>query len=209
MHMITLHRHTKLALLLAQAVLFTAPLAARADTVFTFSPAVITAPDTRTFANSNGPGGSLAVSVPAPAPGATYNFLDSWNFTLAAGADVQAFVGSINFTDGQNAVTSGINNLQLNLLYLPANNGPSTAVAGWNGTLNLTGAQQLFSVIATTTFAPGDYALNVRGLLVGPTSAYAGTLQALSPAAVPLPGSAPMLAGGLGLLAWALRRRTR
>jgi hypothetical protein len=177
--------------------------ASHADTVFTFAPSVITAPDTRAFSNASGPGGSLAVSA-NPTP--LYNFLDTWNFTLAPGADVQAFVGSINFTNAQDVVTSGIENLQLNLLYLDGG-GPPTVIAGWQSALAFTGAQQLFSIVAPASFVAGNYALNVRGKLVGPVSAYAGTLQALNP--VPLPATAPLFAAGLGLLALRWRRGRR
>jgi hypothetical protein len=179
---------------------------ASADAIFTFAPSVISAPDSRSFSNATGSGGTLTTSEPAPLASAPYNFLDTWLFTLAPAADVQAFVGSINFTSASNTVTLGIDNLQMNLLRLNSG-GAEIVLVGWQSAVNFSGFQQLFSIAANAPFAAGDYALNVRGKLVGPSSAYAGTLQALNP--VPLPTSAALFAGGLAAFGLRLRRRLR
>jgi hypothetical protein len=62
----------------------------------------------------------------------------------------------------------------------------------------------MFSIIAQQPFAAGNYSLQVRGLLVGPQSSYAGTLQAVQP--VPLPPTLPLTAAGLAGLGWLVRR---
>jgi hypothetical protein len=183
--------------------------AGQADAVFsTFG--VITAPAALAFSNTTDGnlGGSLAVSS---SPGSSYNFQDTWNFSLSGNANVQSFVGSINFTDPQGGVTSGISNLQLNLLYSPGSSSQNplqtwTTGVSFEFPITNVGSQQLFSIIATTPYSAGTYALNVRGTLVGPVSAYSGTLLALN-TVVPVPAAAPLFASGLAALAWRSRRR--
>jgi hypothetical protein len=176
--------------------------AARADSVFQFAPQLITAPDSRGFSNATGGSGSLATGSVVSQSGITYNFLDTWQFTLAAGAHVGAFVGSLNFTDASGLVTQGIDHLQLRLL---DGNGQIVSGGAWQTIGVGPNAQQQFSVIAPASFAAGAYALQIRGSLEGSASAYAGTLQAVQP--VPLPATLPLLAGGLALLSMRLRRR--
>jgi hypothetical protein len=177
---------------------------AQADHVFQFTPLSVMAPDSRSFANSTvgSPGlltaGSLATD---PTGQLLYNFLDTWQFTLGSNADLIAFVGSINFTDGANDISFGIKNLQLSL------SGPGGQVAGWQSAINFVGFQQLFSIVTQAPFAAGNYSLQVQGLLVGPQSSYAGTIQAVNP--VPLPPSGAMFSAGLAVLGWHLRRRSR
>jgi hypothetical protein len=175
---------------------------ALADTVFQFAPAVLTAPDSRGFSNTTGAGGQLATGTVVTQGGVTYNFLDTWQFTLGVGANVGAFVGSLNSVGAGGVVTQGIANLQLRLL-----DGSGQIVSGgaWQAIGLGPGTQQVFSVIAPAAFAAGHYTLQIRGTLAGDTSAYAGTLQALQP--VPLPAALPLLAGGLLLMSTALRRR--
>lgn len=181
----------------ALAALAAAAPQAHADFVFTLAPSPIIAPAAVGFSNSTS-FGTLTPGTITASPAT--NFKDIWNFALASGADVGAFVGSLNFTDGNGNVTVGISNLQLALL------GPNGTIQGWSSSITNTGIQQVFSIIAPTNFfAPGNYALQVRGLLEGPTSAYAGTLQAVS--AVPLPATAPLLGAGLAFAGSAWRRR--
>lgn len=176
--------------------------AARADHVFSFAPSVITAPDSRGFSNSTSSWLAPGTISPLPPAAATYNFLDSWQFTLGVGADVGAFVGSLNFTGAGGVVTQGISNLQLNLI------GPGGVhLVGWQTSQGFGSVEQVFSVVSQTPFAAGDYALQVRGKLVGASSAYAGTLQAVNP--VPLPAELPMAAAGLLLLTGLARRGRR
>lgn len=187
-------------------VALAAALPVRADHVFQFAPPTIVAPDSRAFANATtGEPGLLAAGT-VVLDGVTgqprYNFLDRWLFTLEPGADLVAFAGTINFTDPTGAVTFGIDNLQINLV------GPAGVVVGWQQAVNFTGFQQLFSVVSQTPFVAGEYTLGVRGLLVGPQSAYAGTLQAL-PSAIPLPASLPLMATALAAMGLLLRQRMR
>jgi hypothetical protein len=175
------------------------PLAAQADFVSVLAAQPVVAPAALGFSNSTTAGTLTSAGTVALAP---YNFFDRWTFSLAAGADVASFVGSLNFTDAGGAVTAGIENLQLRL------RGPGDVnVQGWASVVNFTGFQQVFSTVAPASYAAGDYALEVRGTLTGAASAYSGTLQAL-PAAVPLPAALPLLGVGLaGLAALAARRR--
>ncbi len=172
-----------------------------ANMITSFSPSLITAPDARAFSNSTVSGNLVVAGLSDPPIASPYNFLDTWNFTLAPDALVTSFVGTINFTDTNGAVTTGITNLQMNLIDLSN----SSSIQGWTSAIAFTGAQQLFSVIAPTNFSAGNYALNVRGTLVGPVSSYAGTLQAINP--VPLPAAAWLMVSGVGALGAAGRRR--
>ena len=174
---------------------------ARADQVFQFSPFTVTAPDSRAFANSTvgspgllTPGTIVLDQFNQP----IYNFLDTWQFALSPAADLIAFVGSINFTNPGGNITFGIDHLQVRM------SGPSGIVIGWQSAIAYTGFEQMFSIIAQQPFQAGNYNLQVRGLLVGPQSSYAGTLQALQP--VPLPPAMPLTATGLVGLGWLLRR---
>jgi hypothetical protein len=176
--------------------------AAQADAVFSFAPVVVGAPDSRNFGNSNAATlatGTLAGTLPGP----TYDFLDTWNFTLGPNANAGGFVGTFNVTGPANAMTQGIDNLQLRLI------GPvgpaSTTLVGWLSGTNLGGAQQVISLIPNAPLASGDYQLQVRCLLTGSAYSYAGTFQA---AAVPVPPALPLLAAGL-LVLTTLSRRTR
>lgn len=192
------------AALVAVAALATA-LAAQADTVFTLSAAPIAAPAAVGFQNSTTLGTLTSAGTTAPSP---YNFQDTWNFLLDPGAEIGAFVGSLNFVGAGGVTTMGIDNLQLRLL------GPGgVLLQGWmTSTGAVAGVEQVFSIIApSSVFAAGAYALQVRGTLVGAASAYAGTLQAVVPGdpvgTVPLPASGWLLAGGLAVLGVRLRQR--
>jgi hypothetical protein len=182
---------------LAAVVLMVAVPAARADHVFTTF-GTITAPASIGFSNST------QTLLTTPGTGLpTYNFLDSWDFTLSPGADVGGFVGSINFTDANGAVTTGIDHLQLRLWSY----GLGTVVAGgsWQAISLPPNGQQAFSVIAPTGFAAGNYGLQVRGLTQGPVSSYGGNLTATS--TVPVPTTWPMLLAGLGVMGLVRRLR--
>lgn len=173
--------------------------AARADYAFSLAPSNIVAPDSRGFSNSTSTLLSAGTVSPAAPAAPVYDFLDSWHFVLGNGADIGGFVGSLNFVDQGNTVTQGIDNLELRLL------GPGNInVVGWQSVANFGPVQQAFSVLAPSSYAAGSYALEVRGLLVGPTSAYAGTLQAVSP--VPLPATLPLFAAGVLLLGAVVKR---
>ena len=183
--------------------LLAAASGARADFAFNFNPFNVTAPDSRNFGNStsalSNPVGTLTAGMSPP------NFLDSWSFQLTNSAAIGSFVGSINFTNGfAGPVTQGIDSLELRLL------GPGGTVFGSGSVFNfpvVPAQQQVFSIVAQSgSFAPGAYSLEVRGQLVGPTSSYAGTLNAM-PTVVPLPAALPLLAAGLGVMAFFRRRR--
>lgn len=178
------------------ALLSAAACTAHADYVFQFLPNPVTAPASLGFSNSTTAGTLFAgPSVQPP----SYNFVDRWEFTLSAGADVNAFVGSMNFTGPAGATTQGIDNLQLRLV------GPGANVIGWQNVIPLGATAQVFSIVSPSTYAAGTYALEIRGLLAGASSAYAGTLTAVQP--VPLPAALPLLAVGLAGLAGLARRR--
>lgn len=175
---------------------------AYADHIFQFAPLTVSAPDSRAFANSTvGSPGLLSVGATVLDVNGLprYNFLDTWQFTLNPGADLIAFVGSVNFTNASGAVTFGIDNLQINLA------GPAGVVAPWASAIQFVGFQQMFSIVAQAPFQAGNYELRVRGLLVGPQSSYAGTLQAIAP--VPLPAAWSLMAAGLVALRWHARRQ--
>jgi hypothetical protein len=170
--------------------------AARADYTFTTF-GTVTAPASLGFSNST------QTLLTTPGTGApTYNFIDSWDFTLNPGADVGAFVGSLNFTDGNGVVTTGIDHLELRLWSY----GLSTVVAGgaWQTISLPPNGQQAFSVIAPTGFAAGNYSLQVRGLTVGSVSSYGGNFTAMP--SVPLPAAWPMLLAGLAVMGFIRRR---
>lgn len=174
---------------------------ARADMVSALAPSAVVAPASLGFSNSTTAGTLTSVGTLATAP---YNFLDQWTFTLAGSADVAGFVGTLNFVDALDAshTTQGIDNLQLRL------RGPGGNLVSWTTASSLFpvgGAVQVFEVAAPTALLPGSYTLEIRGTLVGPSAAYAGTLQAIAP--VPLPAALPLLALGLAGLGLRARRR--
>ena len=137
-----------------------------------------------------------------------YNFLDQFNFTLGANADVASIVATINFTavPGGPALF-GISDLQVNLRQvLPA---PSLLLVSWlNVTTPAPGLQQVVALTPTTTLGAGDYMLQVRGVLAAPGS-YSGSLIAMPPTVVPLPAALPLLLLGLGAIGAAGVRRRR
>lgn len=184
-----------LALLLAAS-------GASADFVGALSAQPVTAPVALSFSNNTFSGLLTSSGTVAAAP---YNFIDHWNFTLAADADVGGFTGTFNFTDSTgNSVTNGIDNLQMRLL------GPSFTLVGWRSVNPLPGIQQVISLVSPTFFRPGNYAVEVRGTLLGNASSYAGTLQAQVPVAVPVPAALPLLSAGLlGLAGFTRRRKPR
>ncbi len=181
--------------------LLAAAACARADYAFIFTPFNVTAPDSRDFGSSTI--NLLTVGTVVLGPPAT-NFLDTWSFQLTNSATIDSFVGTINFTGTGGSVTQGIDNLALSLV------GPSGPVFGTSFAINSAGKQNSFSFLAPSgSFAPGAYSLQVRGQLVGlPSlpSSYAGTLTAM-PTVVPLPAALPLLAAGLGVMAFFRRRR--
>jgi hypothetical protein len=144
-----------------------------------------------------------------PLPGGpTYNFLDSWTFTLAGGADVGGFTGTFNFIDSAGAVIQGISNLQMRLVGPIGPNLPAPVIVAWASVvLPVTStSQQVFSIVQPTTYAPGNYSVDVRGTLVGAAS-YSGTLNLVTP--VPAPASWALMALGMAGLAGFTQSRRR
>lgn len=175
---------------------------AHADFVGTLSPTPVVAPAALGFSNSTTAGTLTSLGTVVPSP---YNFFDTWTFTLAGDANVGGFVGSLNLVDAFGVTTSGIDNLQLRL------RGPDGNLVSWTTVSTSTSmgpVVQVFSIAMPAPLAGGSYSLEVRGTLVGPSSAYAGTLNAVAPAPVPVPAALPLLALGLaGLGVTAVRRR--
>ncbi len=175
---------------------------AHADFVFTLGSGTITAPASVEFGNRTDTQLTVHTGPPLSAP---YNFLDTWNFVLAGGADVTSFAAAFKFDDGPGGLnTFGVENLQIGL-FDSANVAVST---GWQ---SVTAAAPITISSSTTPFAgfaAGAYSLQVRGTLLAPPGSYAGTLIASTPAAVPLPAALPLLVLGLGTLGAAgIRRR--
>lgn len=83
----------------------------------------------------------------------------------------------------------------------------SGALDFWTTAVSFAGSTGTVAELPSTYLAAGTYVLEVRGDVTGSTGgAYSGTLQ-LSP--VPLPGSLPLLLGGLGALGLGPPRRHR
>lgn len=177
--------------------------AAQADLVPVGSLGTITPAAHVSFANTNVTVGTLASSG-----GVNYNFLDQYNFTLGADADIASLVATINFTAGPlGPVLFGITNLQVNLRSIPSSGPMGAPLVSW---LTVTspgfGLQQEVALVPTSTLAAGNYALQVRGVLTSP-GAYSGSLIAAAPTVVPLPAALPLLMLGIGALGLSGGRR--
>ncbi len=131
--------------------------------------------------------------------GGPWNFQDDYLFSTTAAIGQIAAISL-------GTVTGGLTDLQVRLI-TSANGVPTvgspiggTVINGWT-TLNFVGG----SYVATmkNPVPAGAYYLQVRGEAVGPSS-YGGTVMLT---AVPLPGTLPMLVGGLALVAGVIRRR--
>ncbi len=166
---------------------------AHADLVSSLPGGPITPPATVAFSNTSVNSGP---SAPVTVGAITYNFLDTWTFTLAADAQL----GSITTTFDFGAITPsapptfGISNLQVRLSATPPS-GPS--LVSW---LTVTPAGPGFTssvaLIPVSPLLAGNYQLQVRGT-VGSSGAYGGSVIAN---AVPLPAALPLFLAGLGAL---------
>lgn len=151
----------------------------------------ITPPATVAFSNSVVTTGFTSIVGPI-----TYNFLDTWNFTLAFDAQLGSITTTFDFGAATPSAppTFGISNLQVRLSTNPAS-GPS--LVSW---LTVTPAGPGFTssvaLIPASTLLAGNYTLDIRGTLASPGS-YGGTVIAN---AVPLPAALPLLLVGMGLL---------
>lgn len=151
----------------------------------------ITPPATAAFSNTAVTTGTTTAVGPI-----TYNFLDTWIFTLTG----DALLGSITTTFDFGATTPsapptfGISNLQVRLSTNPGS-GPS--LVSW---LTVTPAGPGFTssvaLIPVSPLLAGNYKLDIRGTLASPGS-YGGTVIAN---AVPLPAALPLFLAGLGVL---------
>ncbi|GAB4556575.1 MAG: hypothetical protein Tsb007_15060 [Rhizobacter sp.] len=161
----------------------TATGAAHADYVSDLG--AINAPAAIAFSNSTDTHLSMGTIV-AP----LYNFRDRWAFTLGDNANLTSLVATFSFAD-----TFGINNIQVNLL-----NAAGVVALGWQNVVMNGPVTTTVSITPTAGLTAGDYTLQVRGLLLNPPAAYAGSLIASAPTLVPLPAALPMLLLGLGAL---------
>ena len=165
---------------------------AQADLVSSLPGGPITPPATVAFSNS-----AVTTSTSVTEGTVTYNFLDTWTFTLAADAHVGSISTTFDFGAGPSGPTFGISNLQVNLLTDPASGAP---LVSW---LTVTpvgpGFTSSVALIPPSPLVAGNYLLQVRGT-VGSTGAYGGSVIANAPAAVPLPAALPLFLVGLGVL---------
>ena len=135
-----------------------------------------------------------------------YGFYDDYVFTIGAN-QVNTVTSSISLGSALE-----ITNLQARLYSLttegiaPLTTTPvSTPIQGWSALALFSGGAVSASVITPVTLGAGTYVLEIRGLASGSLGgSYSGNLNLT---AVPLPGSAWALLGGLGLLGVAARRR--
>lgn len=142
----------------------------------------ITPPATVAFSNSVVTTGTTA---------GLYNFLDTWNFTLAADAHVGSITTTFDFAGGPGV---GITNLQVKLSTNPIS-GP--ALVSWlTVTPSGPGFNSSVALIPASPLLAGNYKLDIRGTLASPGS-YGGTVIAN---AVPLPAALPLFLSGLGAL---------
>jgi hypothetical protein len=188
---------------LSFAVLLGAVGLARADLVPVGSLGTVNPSAHVSFANPN-----VTVGTMASAGGVNYNFLDQYNFTLAADADVASIVATINFSAGSGGpVLFGITNLQVNLRAVPASGPLGPPLVSWlTVTSPAAGLNQEIALVPASVLTAGNYALQVRGVLTTPGS-YSGSLIAAVPTVVPLPAALPLLMLGFGAIAAAGVRR--
>lgn len=162
---------------------------AHADLVSSLPGGAITPPATVAFSNT-----AVTTGTTVTDGAITYNFLDTWSFTLAADAQVGSISTTFDFGAGPGGPTFGISNLQVNLRSVPLSGAP---LVSW---LTVTPAGPGFTssvaLIPPSPLAAGDYQLQVRGT-VGSTGAYGGSVIAN---AVPLPAALPLFLAGLGVL---------
>ena len=149
----------------------------------------ITPPATVAFSNSVVTPGFTSIVGPI-----TYNFLDTWTFTLAADALLGSITTTFDFGAGPGGPTFGISNLHVRLSTNPISGSP---LVSW---LTVTPAGPGFTssvaLIPVSPLLAGNYRLDIRGTLASPGS-YGGTVIAN---AVPLPAALPLFLVGLGLL---------
>lgn len=163
-----------------------------ADLVSMLPGGPITPPATVSFSNN-----AVAIGTTVTEGSITYNFLDTWSFTLAAGADVGAISTTFDFGAGPIGPTFGISNLQVNLLTSPISGPP--LVSWLTVTPVAPGFTSSVALIPPSPLGAGDYFLQVRGT-VGSSGAYGGSAIAAAPAPVPLPAALPLFLAGLGVL---------
>jgi hypothetical protein len=162
----------------------------------------ITAPATVAFGDSNftaGLDGAGAGGYSATNGALTYNFQDTFTFTLNPSANASALAADIYFTGtGGAPVLFGVSNLEMKV------NGPSGQFQAWTTVSSpATGLFQEIALLPTAALTSGLYTLTVRGLVTG-SGSYSGSVLA----AVPLPGVLLLLLSGLaGLVPVGLRKR--
>ncbi len=156
---------------------------------FVGSLGLITPPATVAFSNSVVSTGFTSTVGPI-----TYNFLDTWTFTLASDAQLGSITTTFDFGAGPGGPTFGISNLQVRLSTNPISGSP---LVSWL-TVNPAGPGFTSSValIPVSPLLAGNYRLDIRGTLASPGS-YGGTVIAN---AVPLPAALPLFLVGLGAL---------
>lgn len=144
-------------------------------------------------------------------PVGSYSFQDTYEFSVGAPAAGDLLAVSLAL-QGPLQSSFNISDLQFRLYEVPGSSTPglmpptgSTILTGWQG---ISGNDSGTAMQASFgDLQAGTYFLDIAGTADGTSGGtYVGQLN-LNP--VPLPPGLPLLLGGLGVLAWAVRRGSR
>lgn len=125
---------------------------------------------------------------------------DTYSFTISGGSVLMHTASATNSTTLPGEI---INNFMIEL-FSGTPTGTNMFLESGTGATN-TPTEQFTGGLPDIALSAGNYFLELTGQNQGTQTTYAGSYS-FSPAAVPLPGTLPLLAGGLGAM-WMLRRR--
>lgn len=125
---------------------------------------------------------------------------DTYSFDISGGSVLMHTASATNSTVLPGEI---INNFEIQL-FSGTPTGPNMLLESGIGATN-TSTEQFTGGLPDIALSAGNYFLELTGTNQGTQTTYAGSYS-FAPTAVPLPGSLPLLAGGLGAM-WMLRRR--